>query len=77
MKNSDPHWTFYAEVLSRSLTDIETVCTASTDSSEFIFLREEMPAIVVEAREALSALESHLRSVDPAVSKLIRPPTQH
>lgn len=77
MNTTNPHWTFYAEVLSRSLTDIETVCTASPDSSEFVFLREEMPAIVVEAREALSALETYLRSVDPAVGKSARPPTQH
>jgi hypothetical protein len=77
MKNTNPHWTFYAEVLSRSLKDIEIVCTASPDSSEFIFLREEMSDIVVEAREALSALESHLRSVDPASSPTARPPTQH
>ena len=77
MKNTNPHWTFYAEVLSRSLKDIETVCTASPDSSEFIFLREEMPAIVVEAREALTALEIYFRSVDPAISTATRSPTQH
>jgi len=77
MKNSNPHWTFYAEVLSRSLKDIETVCVSSTDSSEFEFLREEMPAIVVEAREALCALETYLQAFDPSARREQTSPTQH
>lgn len=77
MTKSNLHWTFYAEVLSRSLKDIETVCTAATDSAEFVFLREEMPDIVVEAREALIALETYLKAFDPSTRPEENAPTQH
>lgn len=77
MKTNNPHWTFYAEVLSRSLKDLETVCSASPGSAEFTFLRSESPAIVGEAREALIALETHLRAFDGAELCHDIKPTQH
>lgn len=77
MKSNNPHWTFYAEVLERSLKDLETVCSASPGTSEFNFLRTESPAIVVEAREALSALETYLRAFDSTALSVSIKPTQH
>ena len=77
MKSNNPHWTFYAEVLARSLKDLETVCSASPGTSEFDFLRSESPAIVVEAREALTALETYLRVFDGAEQMPSIKPTQH
>ncbi len=77
MKTDNPHWTFYAEILSRSLKDLETVCSAAPGSEEFIFLRSESPAIVDEAREALIALETHLRTFDSANLCDDLKPTQH
>jgi hypothetical protein len=77
MKLKNPHWSFYAEILSRSLKDLETVCSANPDSSEFQFLREESPEIFVEAREALSALEAYLKAFDIAHSAPELKPTHH
>jgi len=77
MKISNPHWSFYAEVLARSLKDLETVCSASPGTSEFDFLRSESPAIVVEAREALTALETHLRAFEYPLPFSDVKPTQH
>jgi len=77
MKSNNPHWTFYAEVLARSLKDLETVCAAAPGTSEFSFLRSESPAIVVEAREALTALETYLRAFDGAEQSPSVKPTQH
>lgn len=77
MKISNPHWTFYAEILTRSLKDLETVCSASPDSSEFVFLRSETPDIMVEAREALTALEAFLRAYDETAQMNDCEPTQH
>jgi hypothetical protein len=77
MKSSNPHWTFYAEVLERSLKDLETVCSASPGTSEFDFLRTESPAIIVEAREALSALETYLRAFDRTSLSASIKATQH
>jgi len=77
MKIDNPHWSFYAEVLSRSLKDLELVCSASPGTSEFTFLRSESPEIVVEAREALIALESYLRAYDGAAPNQTPKPTQH
>lgn len=77
MKSNHPHWTFYAEVLERSLKDLESVCSASPGTSEFDFLRTESPAIVGEAREALSALETYLRAFDSASLSASIKATQH
>lgn len=77
MKLKNPHWSFYAEILTRSLKDLEVVCSASPDSSEFQFLREESPEIFVEAREALSALEAYLKAFDTAHSVPELKPTHH
>ncbi len=77
MKVKNPHWTFYAEVLSRSLNDLESVCSAPPDSSEFQFLRAESPEIIIEAREALSALEAYLRAFDTSTAATESKPTQH
>lgn len=77
MKAKDPHWTFYAEILSRSLKDLETACTATPDSSDFEYFRKESPEIVAEARDALTALEGLLRNYDQAMATPASPPTHH
>ena len=77
MKLKNPHWSFYAEILSRSLKDMEAICSASPDSSDFQFLREESSEIFVEAREALSALEAYLKAFDVAHSSPEPKPTHH
>ena len=77
MKLNNPHWSFYAEILARSLKDLEIVCTASPDSSEFQFLREESTEIVLEAREALSALEAFLKAFDTTHAAPELKPTHH
>lgn len=77
MKLKNPHWSFYAEILSRSLKDLETICSANPESNEFQFLREESSEIVIEAREALSALEAFLRAYDSSHSTTDPKPTHH
>lgn len=77
MNTKDPHWTFYAEVLSRSIKDLEAACKAEPDSAEFAYLRNESPDIVDEAREALTALESFLRAYDQAMTATLTSRTQH
>jgi len=77
MNRNNPHWSFYAEVLARSLKDLETVCSAPPGTSEYTFLRSESPAIVVEAREALIALETYLRAFDDDETAPAVKPTQH
>lgn len=74
---STPHWTFYAEILSRSIADLESACTAAPDSSEFVFLRSEAPAIVAEAREALKALSDCIQNYDNSDSIAQSAPTAH
>lgn len=77
MTSKDPHWTFYAEILSRALKDLETACTAAPDSSEFEFFRKESPEIVDDARAALSVLEGLLQTYDQDFASPAAPPTHH
>lgn len=77
MTSKDPHWTFYAEILSRALKDLETACTATPDSSEFKFFRQESPEIVEDARAALSELVGLLRTYDQDFVAPTTPPTHH
>jgi len=77
MKSKDPHWTFYAEILSRSLKELETACTATPGSDDDAFYRAESPEIIKEAREALSTLEGFLRSYDQAMAPPSVSATRH
>nr|WP_197501343.1 hypothetical protein [Hyphomonas sp. Mor2] len=70
-------WVFYAQVLSRALKDLEAACLAAPDSQEFTFYREEAPAVIEEAREALAALRRHVRDLESSQSGPPTPPTRH
>ena len=77
MNVSNTHWTFYFEVLSRAMEDLESSCTASPDSSEFTYLRAEAPAICAEARESLAALREHVNALEQSHELMLSPPTAH
>ena len=77
MKTSNPHWSFHFEVLSRAMKDLESTCTASPESSEFLYLREEAPAICAEARESLAALRDHVNALEESTELMLAPPTAH
>ena len=77
MKTSNPHWTFHFEVLSRAMKDLESTCTASPDSAEFLYLRAEAPAICAEALESLAALREHVNAPEEASDLMLAPPTAH
>lgn len=57
------NWSFYAQVLSRALSELETACQADPQSSEFQYYRNEVPVVLEEAREALSALKKEMQAL--------------
>lgn len=77
MNSNTPHWTFYLEVVLRSLKDLETASAADPLSSEFAFLRSEAPDIASEAQEALLAIERYLQLFETSACERARHPTQH
>ena len=62
LKNSN--WSFYTQILSRALNELEAACLAKPESQEFQFYRSEAPVVLEEAREALSALRQHMEELD-------------
>lgn len=58
------NWSFYAQVLSRALNELESACLADPQTREFQFYREEAPIVLEEAREALSALKKQMQALD-------------
>lgn len=70
-------WTFYAQVLSRALNELESACTAAPESSEFKFYRSEAPVVLEEAREALAALQHHVRDMELSQTETEPAPTRH
>lgn len=70
-------WTFYAQVLSRALNELESACTAAPESPEYKFYRSEAPVVQEEAREALAALKHHVRDLELAQPKSTANPTHH
>ena len=77
MTSKSSPWTFYAQVLSRALNELESACTAPPESSEFTFYRSEAPVVLEEAREALAALKHHLHDLELAQPKEKATPTRH
>ena len=77
MKTKDPHWTFYAAILSRSLKDLETASSAPPGRADDKFYRAESPNIIEEAREALTALEGFLRAYDQTTAPPNLSSTRH
>lgn len=58
------NWSFYAQVLSRALNELEAACLADPKTREFQFYRDEAPVVLEEAREALSALKKQMQALD-------------
>jgi hypothetical protein len=70
-------WTFYAQVLTRALNELESACTAAPETQEFKFYRSEAPVVLEEAREALAALKHYVRDLEASGTDLPPPPTRH
>lgn len=77
MASTPSPWTFYAQVLSRALNELESACTAPPESQEFKFYRAEAPVVLEEAREALAALKHHVRDLELSQRKNKPTPTHH
>ena len=60
------NWSFYAQILTRALNELEAACSASPESKEFDFYREEAPMVLEEARDALSVLTQHMQALERA-----------
>ncbi|MEL6860713.1 MAG: hypothetical protein AAGL11_02660 [Pseudomonadota bacterium] len=75
MKNSNV--SFYTQILTRALNELESACRSKANSEEFDFYKTEAPIILEEAREALSALKSHLEGLELPPAKPPNPPTRH
>jgi len=73
MVQNSSQWTFYAQVLSRALNELESACTAAPESQEYKFYRAEAPVVLEEAREALAALKHYVRDLESSGSDT--PPT--
>lgn len=71
------NWSFYAQIITRALNELETACSVPPDSKEFDFYRAEAPMVLEEARDALSILTQHMQKLDK--SKNSPPPdvTRH
>lgn len=57
-------WTFYTQVLTRALNDLESACSAAPDTQEYKFYRAEAPVVLEEAREALAALTRYVQDLE-------------
>ncbi len=77
MASTSSPWTFYAQVLSRALNELESACTASPESQEYKFYRSEAPVVLEEAREALAALKHHVRDLELTQAGNKTTPTRH
>ncbi len=70
-------WTFYTQVLTRALNELESACLAAPESKEFQFYRTEAPVVLEEAREALAALKNYVRDLESSVADATPPATRH
>ena len=57
-------WTFYTQVLTRALNDLESACSAAPETQEYKFYRAEAPVVLEEAREALAALTRYVQDLE-------------
>lgn len=77
MVQKSSQWTFYAQVLSRALNELESACTAAPETQEYKFYRAEAPVVLEEAREALAALKHYVRDLESSSPDTTPPMTRH
>jgi len=70
-------WTFYTQVLTRALNELESACLAAPGSKEYEFYRAEAPVVLEEAREALAALKHYVRHLESSAADTPPPATRH
>lgn len=66
MPSKPSKFSFYTQVLTRALNELESACTSSPESREFAFYRAEAPVVLEEAREALAALTHYVQDLETA-----------